>query len=118
MSKRESGYERKERDSYQTLVPHLPWLPGRVWGPACGSASGRLGEPVTADKGFDSPAYRLSLNRCAARSVSLASIIGTSTGLRMEPMPIGRSLRPSALHHDLRSPMGEGYRTAWPSCDR
>jgi hypothetical protein len=56
MSQRKSGYERKERDSYQTpawvtlaLVPHLPWLPGRVWEPACGSASGRLGEPATGD---------------------------------------------------------------------
>jgi hypothetical protein len=44
MSQRESGYERKERDSYQTpawvtraVVPHLPDLKGRlVWEPACG----------------------------------------------------------------------------------
>jgi hypothetical protein len=44
MSQRDSGYERKERDLYETpewvtnaLVPHLPWMPDEVWEPACGS---------------------------------------------------------------------------------
>jgi hypothetical protein len=44
MSQRESGYERKARDAYETpawvtqaLVPQLPRRPGRVWEPACGS---------------------------------------------------------------------------------
>src|SRR6516165_7961981 len=45
MSQRPSGYERKERDRYQTpawvtnvLVPHIPNLAGRrVWEPACGT---------------------------------------------------------------------------------
>lgn len=43
MSQRESGYDRKERDLYETpawvthaLVPHLRLLPG-IWEPACGS---------------------------------------------------------------------------------
>jgi hypothetical protein len=43
MSQRESGYERRERDSYETpawvtaaLVPHLPITNGKVWEPACG----------------------------------------------------------------------------------
>lgn len=44
MSQRNSGYERKERDCYETpewvtaaLVPHLPRRPKRVWEPAAGS---------------------------------------------------------------------------------
>lgn len=45
MSQRESGYERKERDLYETpawvteaVIPHLPFVNGRhVWEPACGS---------------------------------------------------------------------------------
>jgi hypothetical protein len=44
MSQRDSGYERKERDLYETpawvteaLLPHIP-LPGiSIWEPACGS---------------------------------------------------------------------------------
>jgi hypothetical protein len=43
MSQRGSGYERKERDLYETpwwcteaLIPHLPWKPKVVWEPACG----------------------------------------------------------------------------------
>lgn len=44
MSQRDSGYERKERDLYETpawvtmaLVPHLPRHPNVIWEPACGS---------------------------------------------------------------------------------
>lgn len=44
MSQRESGYERKERDLYETpewvteaLRPHLPRLPKLIWEPAAGS---------------------------------------------------------------------------------
>lgn len=44
MSQRDSGYERKERDLYETpawateaVLPHLPVAKGRVWEPACGS---------------------------------------------------------------------------------
>lgn len=44
MSQRGSGYERKERDLYETpewvteaLVPHLPRGIERAWEPACGS---------------------------------------------------------------------------------
>ena len=45
MSQRDSGYERKERDLYETpawvteaVLPHLPFVyQGRVWEPACGS---------------------------------------------------------------------------------
>ncbi len=43
MSQRDSGYERKERDLYETpewvtlaLVPHLPRGEWAVWEPACG----------------------------------------------------------------------------------
>jgi hypothetical protein len=43
MSQRESGYERKALDQYETplwvtlaLVPHLPKISGVVWEPACG----------------------------------------------------------------------------------
>lgn len=44
MSQRESGYERKERDLYETpewvteaLLPHLPRRPSSIWEPAMGS---------------------------------------------------------------------------------
>lgn len=44
MSQRDSGYERKERDLYETpewvtqaLVPHLPRLPKLIWEPAAGT---------------------------------------------------------------------------------
>jgi methylase of polypeptide subunit release factors len=44
MSQRESGYERKERDLYETpewvteaLLPHLPSHAMSIWEPACGS---------------------------------------------------------------------------------
>ncbi|MCK1585454.1 hypothetical protein IVB03_39360 [Bradyrhizobium sp. 168] len=44
MSQRDSGYERKERDLYETpawvthaLFPHLPWQPEVIWEPAAGS---------------------------------------------------------------------------------
>ncbi|MGE0629776.1 MAG: hypothetical protein AB7O43_18380 [Hyphomicrobiaceae bacterium] len=44
MSQRESGYERKERDLYETpewvteaLVPHLPDYIDLIWEPACGN---------------------------------------------------------------------------------
>jgi hypothetical protein len=41
MSQRESGYERKALDQYETpvtlaLVPHLPEISGAIWEPACG----------------------------------------------------------------------------------
>jgi hypothetical protein len=43
MSQRESGYERKALDQYETpswvtlaLVPHLPEINGVIWEPACG----------------------------------------------------------------------------------
>jgi hypothetical protein len=57
MSQRESGYERKMLDQYETpawvtlaLVPHLPVTTGKVWEPACGS-----GKMVAAlrQAGFD-----------------------------------------------------------------
>ena len=44
MSQRNSGYERKERDLYETpewvtecLLPHIPDYVTRIWEPACGS---------------------------------------------------------------------------------
>jgi hypothetical protein len=44
MSQRESGYERKERDLYETpawvtlaLLPHLPASIRTIWEPAAGS---------------------------------------------------------------------------------
>lgn len=44
MSQRDSGYERKERDCYETpawvtraLLPHFPRKPDRILEPACGS---------------------------------------------------------------------------------
>lgn len=44
MGQRDSGYERKERDAYETpewvteaLLPHLPTTDCVVWEPACGS---------------------------------------------------------------------------------
>lgn len=43
MNQRDSGYERKERDLYETpewvteaVLPHLPAIKGVVWEPACG----------------------------------------------------------------------------------
>jgi len=47
VSQRDSGYERKERDLYETpewvteaLLPHLPDEPMEIWEPAC--ASGKM----------------------------------------------------------------------------
>jgi hypothetical protein len=44
MSQRESGYQRKVLDQYETpawvtrtLIPHLPEFTGKVWEPVCGS---------------------------------------------------------------------------------
>lgn len=44
MSQRDSGYERRERDLYETpewvteaLLPHLPPIQGKIWEPACGA---------------------------------------------------------------------------------
>jgi hypothetical protein len=44
MSQRDSGYERKPLDQYETpawvtlaLIPHLPVFTGKIWEPACGS---------------------------------------------------------------------------------
>ena len=57
MSPRESGYQRKLLDQYETpawvtqaLIPHLPEFTGKVWEPACGS-----GKMVAAlrQSGFD-----------------------------------------------------------------
>jgi hypothetical protein len=57
MSQRESGYERKALDQYETpawvtlaLVPHLPEINDMIWEPACGS-----GKMVAAlrQAGFD-----------------------------------------------------------------
>src|SRR6516165_8720815 len=43
MSQRESGYQRKLLDQYETpawvaraLIPHLPKFTGKIWEPACG----------------------------------------------------------------------------------
>ena len=57
MSQRESGYQRKPLDQYETpawvtlaLIPHLPEFTGKIWEPACGS-----GKMVAAlrQAGFD-----------------------------------------------------------------
>jgi hypothetical protein len=57
MSQRESGYQRKLLDQYETpawvtlaLIPHLPKFIGKGWEPACGS-----GKMVAAlrQAGFD-----------------------------------------------------------------
>lgn len=68
MSQRDSGYERKERDLYETpewvtmaLMPHLPTTDCVVWEPAAGggkmsSALSKIGFDVTAsdiDSGHD-----------------------------------------------------------------
>lgn len=53
MSQRDSGYERKERDLYETpewvtlaLLPHLPRRPTLIWEPACGG--GKMVRALTA----------------------------------------------------------------------
>jgi len=54
MAQRQSGYERKERDLYETpewvthlLLPHIPYSSnGRIWEPAC--ASGKIARVVNA----------------------------------------------------------------------
>lgn len=65
MSQRDSGYERKERDLYETpewvteaLLPHLPHRPIMIWEPACGSGKmsrvlAGAGHRVTATDIFD-----------------------------------------------------------------
>ena len=57
MSQRDSGYERKERDLYETpewvtecLLPHIPRRVRRIWEPAC--ATGKMVAPLRA-AGFD-----------------------------------------------------------------
>jgi hypothetical protein len=57
MSQRDSGYERKALDSYETpswvtlaLIPHLPVIGGTVWEPAAGS--GKM-LAVLRQAGFD-----------------------------------------------------------------
>jgi hypothetical protein len=66
MSQRESGYERKERDLYETpewvteaLIPHLPLPSARlaVWEPACGS--GKMRDALM--KSFDVMASDIAL---------------------------------------------------------
>lgn len=68
MSQRESGYERKERDLYETpewvteaLLPHLPARIVDIWEPACGSGKmsrvlGRSPRNVVATDIFDEQA--------------------------------------------------------------
>jgi len=65
MSQRDSGYERKERDLYETpewvteaLLPHLPMRPLEIWEPACGSGKmsrvlARVPHSVTATDIYD-----------------------------------------------------------------
>jgi hypothetical protein len=57
MSQRESGYERKPLDQYETpawvtlaLIPHLPALTGKVWEPASGT--GKMASALR-QAGFD-----------------------------------------------------------------
>lgn len=57
MSQRQSGYARKTWDQYETpahvtewLIPHLPWIGGPCWEPACGT--GKMVEVL--GKYFDS----------------------------------------------------------------
>jgi hypothetical protein len=57
MSQRESGYQRKLVDQYETppwvtlaLIPHLPEFVGKIWEPACGS--GKMAEALE-QAGFD-----------------------------------------------------------------
>lgn len=57
MSQRNSSYERKERDLYETpewvtkaLVPHIPGRVKIIWEPACGS--GKMAAPLL-QSGFD-----------------------------------------------------------------
>jgi hypothetical protein len=56
MSRRDSTYERKERDQYNTpdwvtqlLIPHLPDPTHKIWEPACGAGSMVR---VLADNGY------------------------------------------------------------------
>lgn len=73
MSQRDSGYERKERDCYETpewvtmaLLPHIPDRIKNVWEPACGSGkmvrvlNRRFVEVIgtDVDTGFDFLTYR------------------------------------------------------------
>jgi hypothetical protein len=67
MSQRESGYQRKLLDQYETpawvtlaLTPHLPAFIGKIWEPACGS-----GNPSGADNDYVS--HVLVLRRLRSR---------------------------------------------------
>jgi len=68
MSQRDSGYERKERDLYETpawvteaLIPHIPGDVLEIWEPACGSGKmvrelerhGFTVHGTDIDQGFD-----------------------------------------------------------------
>lgn len=79
MSQRGSGYERKERDLYETpewvteaLIPHLPTL-NRIWEPACGSGKmlrvlslNRMAYGTDIDGGNDFLRTTLLLTGCDA----------------------------------------------------
>lgn len=67
MSQRDSGYQRKERDLYETpawvtdaLIPHLPSASCVVWEPA--AASGKMVAPLLK-AGFDVTASDISTGR-------------------------------------------------------
>ena len=76
MSQRDSGYERKERDLYETpawvtraLLPHIPERIKHVWEPAC--ASGKMSGVLKED--FDVIETDISLGQdfltCSRREV-------------------------------------------------
>ena len=63
MSQRESGYQRKLLDQYETpawvtraMIPHLPEFTGKVWEPACGGGrwSRRYSKLVSTSSGATS----------------------------------------------------------------
>lgn len=81
MSQRDSGYERKERDLYETpewvteaLLPHLPRIDGWIWEPAAGS--GKMVRPLEfagyevlatdIDRGQDFRTYMPKVEGCRA----------------------------------------------------
>src|SRR5262245_49849948 len=101
MSQRESGYQRKPLDQYETptwvtraLIPHLPQFTGKGWEPACGS-----GKMVAAlqQAGFDVVGSDITLG---VDFLGQAPKTGVSAIITNLPCALAREFIERALHFD------------------
>jgi hypothetical protein len=101
MSQRESGYQRKLLDQYETpawvtlaLIPHLPEFIGKIWEPACGS-----GKMVAAlrQAGFDVVGSDITQG---VDFLSQAPETGVSAVITNPPYALARQFIERALYFD------------------